>query len=102
MYDSMREFLLDETLDEIIRDEMSVSTFAIDMKQKLMIARAKGRTGWYDQETCTDEHLANLFQEHLRKCDDGNFIDLANFLMFLHVRGAKPDVLKNPEILESK
>ena len=64
------------------------------MKEKLSKARAKGRRGWNNKEECSDEHLADLFHEHLIKCNDGNFIDLANFLMFLHLRGANPDVLK--------
>ena len=80
-------------IDNITIDEFAVDEFAKAMKEKLAKARAKGRSGWNDKEACSDEHLAMLFNGHLLKCNDGNFIDLANFLMFLHVRGAKPNVL---------
>jgi len=82
---------LDLTDEEI--DNYAVSEFARKMKEKLAIARAKGRRGWDDKEACSDKYLVELFYCHLEKCNDGNFIDLANFLMFLHVRGAKSDVL---------
>lgn len=93
IYDTKREYELDEALMEIKRDNDAVDEFAKAMKQKLALARAKGRSGWNNKETCSDEHLAHLFREHLKKCNEGNFIDLANFLMFLHVREANPFVL---------
>lgn len=80
-------------LNDETKDNMAVDKFAKAMKEKLANARAKGRRGWDDKEACSDEHLAHLFHEHLLKCNDGNFIDLANFLMFLHIRGAEPKTL---------
>lgn len=91
--ENIDEFGLCCCLSDETKDNMAVEKFAKAMKEKLAKARAKGRRGWDDKEACSDEYLANLFQGHLQKCNDGNFIDIANFLMFLHVRGAKPDVL---------
>lgn len=72
-------------------DNQCVDAFSKAMKAKLAFIRAKG---WDDKEICTDEGLATLFFEHLQKCNEGNFIDLANFLMFLHIRGADASILK--------
>lgn len=74
-------------------DNSAVDRFAQAMKDKLTRAREKGRGGWDDKIECTDEHLAKLFFEHLEKTNDGNLIDLANFLMFLSERGADGSVL---------
>lgn len=87
------EFLPCCCLSDETKDNMAVDKFAKAMKEKLAKARAKGRRGWDDKEACSDEHLSALFHSHLKKCNDGNFIDLANFLMFLHVRGANPKAL---------
>ena len=93
MNDTMKEFETDNALLQAERDNEAVDRFAEAMKEKLAKARAKGRRGWDNKEACSDEHLADLFHNHLQKYNEGNFIDLANFCMFLHVRGANPNVL---------
>lgn len=93
MNDTTHEHLTDEAIMQAARDNEAVDAFAQAMKEKLAIARAKGRGGWDDKETCSDEHLARCFFHHLNKENHGNFTDLANFLMFLHVRGARSDIL---------
>lgn len=79
------------------RDNNAVDEFAEMMKSKLAKARLKGRGGWHDKELCSDEDLANLFFGHLKKSNDGNLIDLANFCMFLQIRGARNDILCHQE-----
>ncbi|MDD2267847.1 hypothetical protein [Sulfuricurvum sp.] len=93
MTDTIKEYITDNAITNAEQDNEAVDEFAKAMKEKLAKARAKGRKGWNDKETCSDETLAYLFHDHLQKHNEGNFIDLANFLMFLHIRGAKPDVL---------
>lgn len=93
MNDTVKEFETDNALLQAERDNEAVDRFAEAMKEKLAKARAKGRRGWDDKEACSDSHLARCFFHHLNKGNHGNFIDLANFLMFLHVRGAKFDIL---------
>ena len=95
MYDTKREYQTDEALLEAECDNMAVDEFAKAMKEKLALARAKGRSGWNDKEACSDEYLSYLFYHCLPKLNEGNFVDLANFLMFLHVRGANPNVLSD-------
>lgn len=73
---------------ELVRhnDDLAVDRFAVAMKIKLAAARAKGRSGWNDKESCSGEHLAQLLVEHLGKGNTGTFEDVANFAMMLHQR----------------
>jgi len=74
-------------------DDAAVDQFAQVMKAKLAKARAKGRSGWDDPAQCSPEYLADLLAGHVRKGNDGNFVDVANFAMMLHQRGAAPSVM---------
>lgn len=72
--------------DEINRmaDEAGVDAFAHAMKLKLADARAKGRSGWNDSAECTQERLSEMLRHHVEKGDPR---DVANFCMFLYMRG---------------
>lgn len=74
-------------------DDAAVDQFAQVMKAKLAKARAKGRSGWDDPAQCSPEYLADLLAGHVRKGNDGNFVDVANFAMMLHQRDAAPSVM---------
>jgi hypothetical protein len=65
-------------------DENAVNKFAWFMKAKLAKAREKGRSGWHDKDQCTQQDLSRMLREHLEK---GDPVDVANFCMFLHMRG---------------
>lgn len=65
-------------------DNTAVDQFAQAMKDKLAVARGKGRGGWMIPEECTLEHLADLLVQHVAK---GDPVDVANFCMMLHHRG---------------
>lgn len=58
-------------------DNVAVDRFAEALKQKLAMARAKGRGGW---QTCSKEDLSRMLREHVEKGDPR---DVANFCMFL-------------------
>ncbi len=58
-------------------DDVAVDNFAVAMKEKLAIARTKGRSGW---EECDPAHLSAMLYEHVAKGDPR---DVANFCMFL-------------------
>ena len=62
-------------------DDVAVDMFAKAMKEKLALARAKGRGGW---QTCNKYELSNMLREHV---DKGDPRDVANFCMFLHALG---------------
>lgn len=66
-------------------DDRAVDRFARVLKEKLARARGKGRSGWEDPRQCSVEWLQELLVEHLAK---GDLVDVANFCMMLHQRGA--------------
>lgn len=67
-------------------DEEAVDVFSNKMKLKLEKSREKGKNGWYDKVSCSDEILKHYFNEHLSKTNNDNYVDLANFCMFLDLR----------------
>ncbi len=80
---------------DFIIDDASVDYFSAMMKHKLAECRNKGRSGWYDENQCSVDDLANLLIEHLHKTNAGNFVDIANLVMMLHQREAPPDIISN-------
>lgn len=74
-------------------DDHAVDLFAAAMKAKMAQAREGGRSGWDDPEQCKIEHLSSCLSEHLVKNNAGNYVDVANYCMMLHRRGAHPSLL---------
>lgn len=71
-------------------DDLAVDRFASQMKAKLAAKRAAGYGGWDDPKACHVETLARRLVEHIEK---GDPVDVANFAMMLHHRGANEHVL---------
>jgi hypothetical protein len=69
-------------------DDRAVMQFAGAMRAKMAAARDKGRRGWDDPEQCKTSFLADLLLGHCVKANRGNFVDIANLAMMLHMRGA--------------
>jgi hypothetical protein len=69
-------------------DDRAVVQFASAMRAKMAAARDKGRSGWDDPEQCKTSFLADLLLGHCAKANEGNFVDIANLAMMLHMRGA--------------
>lgn len=63
-------------------DDIAVDRFAAAMKEKLALAREKGRGGW---EHCPQAALSRMLREHVNKGDPR---DVANFCMMLWNNGA--------------
>ena len=76
-------------------DDLAVDQFSEAMRSKMKLSREKGRSGWHDQNQCSDEQLADLLVDHLYKGNEGSFEDVANFAMMLYIRKADPRVLVN-------
>lgn len=76
-------------------DDTAVDQFQMAMRHKMAESRIKGRGGWDDPNQCSVEYLAHLLIEHLSKGNSGTFVDIANFAMMLHQRGADPKMLAN-------
>lgn len=66
-------------------DDLAVDRFAAAMKAKLADARAKGRSGWHDDEDL-EQLLSNMLRDHV---DKGDPRDVANFCCFLWNRGER-------------
>lgn len=62
-------------------DDAAVDRFAAALKEKLAIARGKGRSGW---ENMDPAELSLMLREHVEKGDPR---DVANFCMFLWALG---------------
>ena len=79
---------------EIHPDDLAVDAFAALMKQKMAVARDKGRSGWENKSQCDSNTFAKLIASHLHKDNEGNLIDLANLLMmFAHHSGNASQIL---------
>ncbi|MBL4929370.1 hypothetical protein [Fuscibacter oryzae] len=74
---------MDFPKDAAMADDHAVDAFAMMMKAKLASSRAKGRGGW---QTCSPDRLVLMFSEHLGKTNAGNWVDLANLAMMIHLR----------------
>lgn len=70
-------------------DDAAVNRFAVVMKAKLAISRAKGRGGW-DGPSCSAQILSRMLVEHVEK---GDPIDVAVLSMMLHERGERIEPL---------
>lgn len=90
---AIRELKADQVPPTEHSDDFHFDLFAACCKEKLAIARKKGRSGWDNPEVCSVEHLAELLVHHLTKGNAGTFEDIANFAMMLHQRSADPKVL---------
>lgn len=73
-------------------DDFAVDFFAAAMKSKMAASREKGRSGWNDPMMCGADLLRRLLVKAVRK---GDPVDVGNFAMMLHARGAQtllPDI----------
>lgn len=66
-------------------DDIAVDRFAAAMKAKLAKKRAEGYGGWDDPNVCTVAGLSRLLAAHMVK---GDPVDVGNFAMMIHQRGA--------------
>jgi len=67
------------------RDEEALLAFTTAMRDKLAKARERGRGGWHNPDVCSLDDLRRMLRQHLLK---GDPVDVANFALFLHQRGA--------------
>lgn len=74
--------------------EVDYDKLSLAMKQKLQKAREKGRSGWWNSNTCTISHLYDLYSEHTQKFNEGNQIDICNFAMFIWFRENEYSLLR--------
>ena len=82
----------EEHAQAIHPDDEAVDRFAAVLKDKLTVARAKGRGGWQDKAEVTADELTDMLVGHLWKGDPR---DVANFCMFLWERGERITLADN-------
>jgi len=76
----------EEHAQAIHPDDEAVDRFAVALKDKLAVARAKGRGGWQEKAMVSADELTDMLVGHLWKGDPR---DVANFCMFLWERGER-------------
>ena len=67
--------------DEYIDDRLCEYVYR-SMKEKLALARDKGRGGWY-REDCKIDDLKKMLIEHI---DKGDMIDVINFAAMIYAK----------------
>lgn len=75
-------------------DDEAVDRFAYAMKQKLALAREKGRSGWQQMNPA---ELSDMLRDHVEKGDPR---DVANFCMFLWHHGWVIETTNKPAAQE--
>lgn len=70
----------------LLGNEIDYKNLSLKMKEKLKKAREKGRGGWWNNSLCPISHLYLLYNEHTKKYNEGNQIDICNFAMFIWFR----------------
>lgn len=71
-------------------DDKAVDNFAEAMHGKMAHARSLGASGWDDPAQCPVDRLGRLLVDAVAK---GDPVDVGNFAMMLHARGAASTVL---------
>ncbi len=66
-------------------DDLAVEHFAQAMREKLRLKREQGYSGWKNPHLTSTEYLAEALVRHI---DKGDPVDIGNFAMMLHCRGA--------------
>lgn len=83
--DSLRKLAQTAPRDVIEQyaDDRLRSYARMAMRDKLEIARLKGRGGWWNEDECSVEYLRDLLREHI---DKGDMVDVMNFAAMIYAR----------------
>ena len=88
LYDELHD-RIDNIKAEIEEDaDRRLGLFVLEhVAEKLKASRAKGRSGWWDENRCTIEYLESLLESHLKKGNPGNWIDIIVLIAMIACRG---------------
>jgi hypothetical protein len=64
---------------ESLTDDEAIDKFTLEMKNKMALSRAKGRSGW---QTCSESRLSDMLHDHVAK---GDMRDVANIATMIHL-----------------
>ncbi|MBZ4187176.1 hypothetical protein K7B09_12680 [Thermomonas sp. RSS23] len=76
--------------DELADDRL-VQHAANAMREKLALARSRGRGGWWDNTDCTIEHLRSLLRDHVEKGDMRDVLNLAAMVYVREIADMRPN-----------
>lgn len=80
---------------DMIADERLVRHAAEAMREKLKLARVRGRGGWWNSDECTIDDLRSLLREHIEKGDMRDVLNLAAMVYVREIADVRPDHLNN-------
>lgn len=73
----------DEYTIDIYADDQLIQDAAFRMGARLATKRAEGRSGWWDKNQCSTQHLRDMLKASLEK---GDMINIANLAMMINAR----------------
>ena len=76
---------------DMIADDKLVRHAADAMREKLKLARVRGRGGWWNSDECTVDDLRSLLREHIEKGDMRDVLNLAAMVYVREIADARPN-----------
>lgn len=81
---------------DIIADDKLVHYASDAMREKLKLARVRGRGGWWSSDECTIAELRSLLREHVDKGDMRDVLNLAAMIYVREIADMRPNSQDNP------
>ena len=76
---------------DMIADDKLVRHAADAMREKLKLARVRGRGGWWNSDECTVDDLRSLLREHIEKGDMRDVLNLAAMVYVREIADVRPN-----------
>ena len=76
---------------DIIADDKLVHYASDAMREKLKLARVRGRGGWWNSDECTIDDLRTLLREHVEKGDMRDVLNLAAMVYVREIADMRPN-----------
>ena len=76
---------------DVIADDKLVRHAADAMREKLKLARVRGRGGWWNSDECTIDDLRSLLREHVEKGDMRDVLNLAAMVYVREIADVRPN-----------
>lgn len=70
-----------------VSDSVPVEEFADFMKEEMVLARLRGKDGWYDKTVCSEASLSDQLLGQIHKGNRESLVHIANYAMMLYLRG---------------
>lgn len=94
--DNIQRDVLHRKMDEAM-DELLVQEAARLMRNKLAVARLKGRGGWWNPAECTVRGLQTMLEDHVDKGDPVDIMNIAAMIAFREITDFRDDIPVVPQ-----